>query len=352
MLGSNLANNISRVSAFETYFYGETKYYNVNAIEIIWGAGESNWVNPLRMFDVVYENCFIQFNEIETDYLIAYNLTFINSTLNIYRGCRNIRIYNCTFIDSTIIVDGYYNELHPTEHEYCTDITLENSHLINSTFDSKTTINLMIKDNIVQDVKLQAFTLFFGDHTQIINNLYENCGYCILFDGGIDNTIIRDNIFTDNLYGIRAVKHFMLFELAWLFNHNFTIYNNVFNCTNNVRDPNEFTTSSWSNNAIYRGNWWNDYLVRYPNAKNESGLFQTPYVIASSDSAIDYFPLTTLRGYHCYPFPSNTTTTTTTNDTDTGIDINWNIVIYVMLGIGFASIIAFIIVRVKKPELV
>jgi hypothetical protein len=38
------------------------------------------------------------------------------------------------------------------------------------------------------------------------------------------------------------------------------------------------------------GNYWSDYLTRYPNATETDGVWNTPYVIDANNT--DYYPLT------------------------------------------------------------
>jgi len=62
--------------------------------------------------------------------------------------------------------------------------------------------------------------------------------------------------------------------------------NNTFNQVSTV-----FSVNSWNNGSV--GNYWSDYLTKYPNATQVgiSGVWNTPYVIDANN--IDHYPLMT-----------------------------------------------------------
>jgi parallel beta-helix repeat protein len=68
---------------------------------------------------------------------------------------------------------------------------------------------------------------------------------------------------------------------------NNTIYhNNFINNTSQVSSSN--STNIWDSGGL--GNYWSDYLTKYPNATETDGVWNTPYVIDTHNT--DHYPLT------------------------------------------------------------
>jgi parallel beta-helix repeat protein len=71
-----------------------------------------------------------------------------------------------------------------------------------------------------------------------------------------------------------------------------SIYHNNF--INNTQQVNSYNlTNTWDDG--YRGNYWSDYPIKYPNATEigSSGVWNTPYQIDTNNT--DHYPLTTLN---------------------------------------------------------
>jgi parallel beta-helix repeat protein len=124
-----------------------------------------------------------------------------------------------------------------------------------------------------------SYSVIFGNH--IASNI--ECG---LFFAG-SNNIISMNDFMENKWGV-----FISPQLAA--SHENTFYrNNFLNNSNNAFDNSSVPVEHWDNGFQLGGNYWSDYLTKYPNAKqiNNSGIGNTPYLIYANNT--DNYPLWT-----------------------------------------------------------
>ena len=117
----------------------------------------------------------------------------------------------------------------------------------------------------------------------LFGNNITQCDSGIRLDGLLNCTIVGNNI-ESNLDGIDA------FESSW----SNTIYHNNF-----INNTSQATLSSvsksvgnvWDDGYPSGGNYWSDYLTKYPNAaeNDSSGIWNTPYVIDKNNT--DHYPL-------------------------------------------------------------
>jgi parallel beta-helix repeat protein len=110
------------------------------------------------------------------------------------------------------------------------------------------------------------------------NNITANSQSGIVLDTSSNyNTLSGNNITANIGAGI------------WLYSSSKnTIYHNNFN--NNTNQVYSYdSTNVWDNGSV--GNYWSDYLTRYPNAAqvDSSGVWNAPYVIDANNT--DYYPL-------------------------------------------------------------
>jgi parallel beta-helix repeat protein len=115
-----------------------------------------------------------------------------------------------------------------------------------------------------------------SDNTLSGNNVTNNRIGIVLVSSS--NNTLSGNPIANNQYGIRLDSS----------DSNFIFHNNFVNNTNQA-----FTDGSpniWDNGNS--GNYWSDYLTKYPNATqvDSSGVWNTPYVIDTNNT--DYYPLT------------------------------------------------------------
>jgi len=108
------------------------------------------------------------------------------------------------------------------------------------------------------------------------NNVTSNTNYDIFLNSSSNNFFYVNDI-TNSEYGIG-------FSAS---SDNFIFLNNFVKNTNQIST--EFSTNTWNNSTM--GNYWSDYLTKYPNATqvDSSGVWNTPYVIDANNT--DYYPL-------------------------------------------------------------
>lgn len=101
------------------------------------------------------------------------------------------------------------------------------------------------------------------------NNITDN-DYGVSLHEFFNNTVSGNNI-TNNNYG----------AYIWNSSYNKFHHNNFINNTNQVYS--ELSANTWDDGYPSGGNYWSDYVDKYPNSSelNGSGLWDTPYVIDS-----------------------------------------------------------------------
>src|SRR5271157_3546648 len=109
------------------------------------------------------------------------------------------------------------------------------------------------------------------------NNVTANTNYDILLNSS-SNNFIYVNYITNSEYGIG-------FSAS---SNNFIFLNNFVKNTNQITT--EFSANRWDNDTM--GNYWSDYMTKYPNATqvDSSGVWNTPYAIDANNT--DHAPLT------------------------------------------------------------
>jgi len=138
----------------------------------------------------------------------------------------------------------------------------------------------IITNNYVANNIYTGMNFVFSYNNQVIGNtLLENNGSGIRISGA------ENNIFYHNKFIGNEVTEGLQVSNPWYWGHS---------------EPN-----SWDNGA--EGNYWSDYLLRYPNATevDNSGTGDTPYFI--NEVNIDHYPLMTSRETD---LPSDTTSPT------------------------------------------
>jgi parallel beta-helix repeat protein len=200
-------------------------------------------------------------------------------------GIVHIIAENCTLKGFTIINTANTTKI----YEYdVSDVRISSS-------------NNTITDNIILNGKYGVY-LFGGVKDNIIsfNNISSN-DYCGIYvpTYSNENTFYNNDIF-NNFYGIRvkgaSYNEFYKNNITGGLDGvtmccgatNNTLYLNAF--TNNSGMPAHDTVGKNHWDYLGKGNYWDDYTTRYPNATSTDGIWNIPYSIAS-DIVIDNFPL-------------------------------------------------------------
>jgi parallel beta-helix repeat protein len=117
-----------------------------------------------------------------------------------------------------------------------------------------------------------------GDSNIIVGNILANNYVGIDFFRGDNNTVVGNTIENSSMIGIEF----------WYSSYN-TIYHNNF--VNNSRQADDSLGCVWDAGYPLGGNYWSNYLTRYPNASeiDSSGIGDTPYRIRLDN--VDWYPL-------------------------------------------------------------
>lgn len=197
-------------------------------------------------------------------------------------GCTNITLSNLKLSGNA---EGVY--LGSTENS-----TIINNAFSNNLFgvsldaSNNNTISKNIISNNENGIGLGAGLGGFSANNVIELNVITGNGNGIYFGASASNIVTRNNI-TNSAIGIYTEYS----GINSLYNNNFI--NNTKQWFDIVLEPAPnilpISVSTWDNGTA--GNYWSDYLTRYPNATeiDTSGIGDTPYVIYNNNT--DRFPL-------------------------------------------------------------
>mgnify|MGYP006281128915 CR=1 FL=1 len=159
--------------------------------------------------------------------------------------------------------------------------------------------NNTIKNNIITDNNYGIYNIYCSFNNISSNKIYSNSIsgiHCYIYS---NNNSLYDNDISMNEYGIR----FKSSRNNWVSFNNITKntkgiyvccgsqYNQLWmnNFMNNSMHALDFTVNQWSNDT--HGNYWDDYKTAYPNVTATQGRWNNPYNISKGPN-FDYFPLT------------------------------------------------------------
>jgi len=120
----------------------------------------------------------------------------------------------------------------------------------------------------------------FSNKNIVKNNLVsDNIHNGILMVGGENNSFVGNNISSNSNYG---------FFSEYNSKNNIFYHNNFFDNISKIVDNG---SNTWFNSELKKGNFWSDYLDRYPNSedKNSDGIWDTAYEISGDNK--DEYPL-------------------------------------------------------------
>jgi parallel beta-helix repeat protein len=161
--------------------------------------------------------------------------------------------------------------------------------------------NTLYGNNVAAKYAFGIVLGFSSGNTLSENNVTANIYDGIDLDSSSSNTLYGNTVTANGKHGIYLVSssnnilsgnnvanNYWGIELSSSSNN--SIYDNDFinNTQSQVISSN--STNAWDNGSS--GNYWSDYLTRYPNATevDSSGVWNTPYVIDTNNT--DHYPLT------------------------------------------------------------
>jgi len=137
--------------------------------------------------------------------------------------------------------------------------------------------NNSVQGNIVQNNQF-AIYIHFSNGNNITDNVLTNSEYCIYITSSTENDICC-NLIANNHWGI----YFDGGNDNKIYHNNFT--------DNLIQAHISISFNTWDDGYPSGGNYWSDYVDRYPNATemDGSGIWDTPYVIDENNQ--DNFPI-------------------------------------------------------------
>jgi nitrous oxidase accessory protein NosD len=256
-------------------------------------TGDSNagmWINEAASNCKVTNNIVTNnsdgihtFAEIDSpNILISGNLVTNNRGFGIYCGTPNTTISGNNILDNGaagVIIDSAF------------DVTVSGNNITGN------------GANSVGDPTIAGglFLRWSGPFNVYGNTISNNQGYGIQFGEGCNNSTVHENNITGNVVGIN-LQNFISGGDANIGQGNFVYQNNLVNNSQQVivEKANRVAAGdatlingtdkvSWDNGK--EGNYWSDYLTKYPSATevDSSGIGNTPYVIDATNT--DHYPI-------------------------------------------------------------
>lgn len=227
----------------------------------------------------------------------------INRTGNVYTLTADVEGYSVRIDRSNIVFDGAGHTIHAPggfsnaglRLLHVTDVTVKNLEV---TGNSYTSIFLVGSNCQITNVKTQKDLRVNSDGFNTITE--SSLNGLVLWQG--TNLISKCNIsriFLNDRSGSN------------------TFTQNTFSCDNSTDDRliGVYSANSWDNGSL--GNYWSDYLTKYPNASEigNTGLGDKPYVIDKDN--VDNYPL-------MFPFDieNNRVVASSTSSSDTNSGLN------------------------------
>jgi parallel beta-helix repeat protein len=175
--------------------------------------------------------------------------------------------------------------------------------------------NFIIGNNLSSDIL--GVYLAFSNNNTFASNIGTNNTDGMEFDMTDLHNIVVDSNFSSSGSGIWMGSN-AEYNLVW--------DNNLFNNSLYQAFDNSIVGNQWYYNNT--GNYWGDYLIRYPNATNDGRVWNTSYLINGSIGDRDLYPLVEPFGFSSVvstplniTHPNNQQITSGT----TGNKITWNI---------------------------
>jgi hypothetical protein len=200
----------------------------------------------------------------------------INRTGNVYTLTADVEGYAVRIDCSNIVFDGGGHTIHASPAFAnsglrlfdVTDVTVKNVEVIGDTFVS---IFLVGSNCLITSVKTDALRV----NSEGFNTITEsNITKLTLWRGS--NLVSKCNISK-------------IYLMDWSGSNVFTQNNFLFNNSTDGFSVETYSANFWDNGSM--GNYWSDYLTKYPNASEvgNTGIGDTPYVLDADN--VDHYPL-------------------------------------------------------------
>ncbi len=170
-------------------------------------------------------------------------------------------------------------------HASINHITISNNIIfnINTGIYMDNVTDSLVADNEINQGYVGGIFLSSCSNNIIMNNTIRSFEFGAFFQGASSGNVLSENTIADNEYAF-------LFSLAA---SNYAIYHNTFENNQWILHPESggFEQFVWDDGYPSGGNYWSDYLERYPSADelDGSGIWDIPYTIDATNQ--DNYPL-------------------------------------------------------------
>ena len=142
--------------------------------------------------------------------------------------------------------------------------------------------NNLVINNIIKSYSNSVNVCSSYFNAIVRNNFTSTLNNCVYLYNSSSNRIINNNIQSDSSYGL---------TLSCSSSKNLITHNNFKNHINQLQAY-DFTSNNMWNNSNKQGNFWADYTLKYPNAQNNSIVWDEPYAMDTynDERSYDFFP--------------------------------------------------------------
>jgi hypothetical protein len=242
---------------------------------------------------------------------------------------------------SNLIAENLLNDGGNSGIELSGSFNIVNANTINSIDGDGVVVDKGSSNNIVSKnlLNTQTFDIqMFGNSNTVINNTITSDGsHGIIFYDPANANVLKGNDIINNWEGLGLDTQANTIYLNNFVNNTYNVRLHFFNDTYLHYSMNVFDNGS-------KGNYWGDYIAKYPNAQEigNSGVYNIPYVI--DGSIIDNYPLTTpyiivSTGAQSPTSSPNPTLSPTPTSTPTVPEFSWLVILLLFITILSLAII-------------
>jgi len=298
---SNIESALKAAGSGDTIYVASGSYYELlsinKAINLVGFSAATTFIFPKEVglnnnstISINIDGCIIKgfnFSYSGQDYentgvrVYSSNNTIVNNAFSNFD-------YGINLISDSSEYIIYSNNISGNEFSDCKYGLYSRAHMKNNTF-----LNNSFTRN------QEGIDFYYAVNNSIVGNVFvSNWMYGIFIQSDSDGNDISYNYLENNNYGIRfkGVSYNEIYanklvkNNIGLYSCCGSIYNKLYNNSliNNSKQAADAYTNHWDNGEY--GNYWSDYLVKYPNATENGTFWNIPYNI-SDGSNIDNFPL-------------------------------------------------------------
>ncbi|MHA1520700.1 MAG: NosD domain-containing protein [Promethearchaeota archaeon] len=307
--------------------------FNMLSLGFYVGSDDGNTIANNSFID-----CGFEFSDISTTNTF-YNNSINSQSLLLYENQADLIINNVSNVAQVVLLD-------------CSNITISNMTLVDNSIGIQIirSSNCELSDNTIEDMRKESIKVVYdSENNTVIRNSITNGSFAGIFNGyDSHHNIIQENFVYDSSKGVSVIqgdcKNVSIINNTLIKNNmegislynaeNCTILNNSitestngislgFGNSNNSIEANDISNTNYgfsissdaSNNTIWNnfirnsafshvndqtniynnwsynstGNYWDDYIEKYPNATTDGRIWNTPYEISSN--IFDDYPL-------------------------------------------------------------